>query len=676
MRVIYAGQLRDITGYGVAARGYLKALDTYLEKHPGAFELRAYSAIAANSQVLDPQELSLIEKYEFKTDEEIQEAIRSDYTLIWHVPPPMPFFADERFRTSGDCTPSLKRLVENAKVSVNFTVWETDTVPIEWKRDYEYFKPDLIVVPCEWNKKVFEAQCGIRTEVVPHVVEDTSILPQPINLPVNLSEKFVVFTMSQWTKRKGFDRLVQAYSTEFGDQEDTALVIKTYGSATHNQELIANEIKYYRSSFLLPGNKRPNVNNIILIPDFMKSENVLWLNQQADVFALLSRGEGFGLPIAESLILGKPVVVPREGGHVDYIDPEAAFFVDGEWDSCTFDVIPYDCNMNWYECSIRSARKALREAYELWKNSPLKLQSKGLQGRNHILQNGYSSYDIGKKYFEILKSVQPKKVKKPKTVKDRRQALKKKLIGCGTLEEKVEALRDSFKGETCYVLATGPSLADHTPDELREKIGDGLVLSIKQAYNMVPDITDFHFFNCANMPPPVGYPLYEHYRYNCAREEEPIIVASSNYALGQRWHSSQKHDLFFKIPIRTEIDDKFLCKTKEFEKYILENGVQRPCGPGIMCETVLYTALHLGVSKIIAIGYDYSKSKSEQSEDHEHFYGDTNKLYNQGDILSWEMQANIDSTKELYEWLKNRNVDLEVASQHSLVYSGIPRVTI
>jgi glycosyltransferase involved in cell wall biosynthesis len=39
----------------------------------------------------------------------------------------------------------------------------------------------------------------------------------------------------------------------------------------------------------------------------------MWLHQQADVFALFSRGEGFGLPIAEAIMAKKPVIVPKRG---------------------------------------------------------------------------------------------------------------------------------------------------------------------------------------------------------------------------------------------------------------------------------------------------------------------------------------------------------------------------
>ena len=56
IRIVYAGQFRDSSGYAVAARGYLKALDSYLSKNPGKFELKVYTAILVPSSRLTEEE--------------------------------------------------------------------------------------------------------------------------------------------------------------------------------------------------------------------------------------------------------------------------------------------------------------------------------------------------------------------------------------------------------------------------------------------------------------------------------------------------------------------------------------------------------------------------------------------------------------------------------------------
>ena len=675
MNIVYAAQFRDSSGYAVAARGYLKALDAYLAEHPNAFNLKIYSSVVNHSDKLLQEEIGLIEKYEFKDNSDIQKMINQDYVFIWHMPPPMLSFADERFSPSPNCGPLLERLLQCSSKNVNLTVWETTTIPIEWQRDYKYYKPDMIMVPCDWNKQVFEEHMpNIRCEKVPHIIEPHTISTdkngypkvqlKPINLPVSLTNKFVVLTMSQWSKRKGFDKLIQAFTAEFGNNEEALLIIKTYGGPEGNTESIGNHVKGLRNSLLVPGpvNTVASVNNILLIPGFVPTESIMWLHQQADIFALFSRGEGFGLPIAEAIMAKKPVIVPKEGGHIDYIDSENAFFIDGHWDTCTYGMTPYGCDGDWFECSIKSGREQLRKAYNLWKDNRSNLITMGVKSHNHILNGEYSRYKVGSTFFEKIKSLQNNEA----------NSLKKRINKAETLQQKVDLLKDSFKGETCYVLSCGPSLLDYTEKELKEKLDGKLVLAVKQAYNRVPDLVDFHFFNCANIPAPRGYPIVEHYQYE---ENEPIIVASSNYPLHTRWSKHQKHDLFFKVPIRTEIDDQFICKTKSFDDYDLSNNIERPCGPGIMYETVIYMAAHLGVKKIIAIGWDLSQTNPKDPSEYQHFYK-REDMFIKGDILPWEVTATCDASEALYKWLQKRNIELEIASNKSSLYEKIPRVVL
>jgi len=684
MNVVYAAQFRDSSGYAVAARGYLKALDAYLTEHPGAFNLKIYSSVVNHSDKLLLEEVQLIEKYEFRDNSDIQKAINQDYTFVWHMPPPMLSFADDRFKPSPNCSPSLSRLQRCSSKNVNLTVWETTTIPIEWRRDYEYYKPDKIIVPCSWNKQVFE-ECvpDVPCEMIPHIIEPHTISTnknghpmgtlRPLKLPFDLTNKFVVLTMSQWTKRKGFDTLIRSFTAEFGNNKDAVLIIKTYGGPEGDAESIGRYVKSLRNSILLPGpvNTHASENNILLIPGFVPTESIMWLHQQASVFALFSRGEGFGLPIAEAIMAKKPVIVPKEGGHVDYINTDSAFFVDGRWDTCAYGMTPYGCDGDWYECSIKSGREQLRKAYEIWKKRGNELAVMGVDAYTHVIEGPYSRYKVGSTFYEKLKDLNEPDTK-PKTILERRTALKRKVQKAPTLKEKVALLKDSFKGETCYVLSCGPSISDHTLKQYKEKLQDKLVLSVKQTYDKVPDLVDFHFFNCANTPRPKGYPLLEHYQYN---DNEPIIVASSNYPLHSRWSPFQKHDLFFKIPIRTEINDQFICKTKNFDDYDLGVNVERPCGPGIMYETVIFMAAHLGVKKIIAVGWDLSQTNPKKPNEYEHFYKDE-KMLIKGDILPWEVAATCEASKELYEWLQGRGIELELASNKSSLYEKIPRVVL
>ena len=174
------------------------------------------------------------------------------------------------------------------------------------------------------------------------------------------------------------------------------------------------------------------------------------------------------------------------------------------------------------------------------------------------------------------------------------------------------------------------------------------------------------------MPQPTGHPLLRHYKYN--ENTRPIVIASSNYELGQRWHPIQKHDIFFKIPIRTQINNEFVTVTKKFEDFVLDKTLTRPCGPGIMYETVFYTAVHMGFKEIVCIGWDL-RQKNPNHDNYEHFYEKGSEMFNKGDVLDWEIETTRNASKELYYWLKEKGVNIKVASS-SAVYDKIERIEL
>jgi len=666
MKLVYCGQFLDFTGYGIAARKYLKSIHEYLVSSDVDIDFRIYTSTVApleNSKV--PQEtLEHLELYEFKNNEELSEFISDgDHVCIWHMPTAMVLFADKRFKKTRGYDNSLSKIIKSSDKNLHFVVWETDDICKEWQEAIEYINPNKILTACNMNKEVFQ-KYSKSVDVIPHPFDlDVDRPVQPINNMGSLKDKFVVLSVSQWTKRKGFDKLVAAFLSEFNEQDDIMLVLKTYfSSEAKNIEEVSTQILEIKKCV----SPRTKNSNIVLISDYISKQKLNWLYKNSDAFSLLTRGEGFGLTINEAMLNELPVLVPSEGGHVDYIPQDNPFFVDGVWDTCVYDNFAYEPNSNWFECSVADAKAKLRKAYNMWKQNTLK--KVGEQNLEHLRSLEHFEYrNVGQSIIDSCVSTDTKQLTK---AKHKARELKKKISAKSSLEEKLSILEGSFDNETCYLLNCGPSLNDIDSDELSNFLSDKVVFSVKQAYDKFKDVTDFHFYNCSNLPSPRKKILLQHYTYE---DNSPIVVASSNYDLGKRWTPIQKVDLFFKIPIRTEINNEFVTITKDFGKYKMSETSQRPCGPGIIYETVMYMALHLGFKKIVAIGWDLSQD-SPNEKDYEHFYGTTDTLYNRGDILPWEIEVTRNATKELYYWLKENGVELELVSDKSKLYENIPRV--
>jgi glycosyltransferase involved in cell wall biosynthesis len=72
------------------------------------------------------------------------------------------------------------------------------------------------------------------------------------------------------------------------------------------------------------------VAHLTLITDDLDSTEVALLYEEADVFCLPTRGEGFGLPFLEAMSAGCAVIAPAEGGHRDVVGPDQ-LLLPGEW---------------------------------------------------------------------------------------------------------------------------------------------------------------------------------------------------------------------------------------------------------------------------------------------------------------------------------------------------------
>ena len=76
-------------------------------------------------------------------------------------------------------------------------------------------------------------------------------------------------------------------------------------------------------------------------------------------------------------------------------------------------------------------------------------------------------------------------------MKELTKQLKQDIQSLETIEERLQHLKDKYKGETAYILTCGPSLSTHDEQLLNSKLKDKLVFGIKQAYNLVSNITIF-----------------------------------------------------------------------------------------------------------------------------------------------------------------------------------------
>ena len=83
-----------------------------------------------------------------------------------------------------------------------------------------------------------------------------------------------------------------------------------------------------------------------------------------------------------------------------------------------------------------------------------------------------------------------------------------------------------------------------------------------------------------------------------------------------------------------------------------------------MLETVLYFAVHFGVSKIKTLGWDLDTHGS-------HFY--KSGVDNKGCEIPWDIEANAKAVPSIVEWLHGHGIELTTISKTSSISETVKR---
>ncbi|MFA5312388.1 MAG: glycosyltransferase [Methanomassiliicoccales archaeon] len=193
---------------------------------------------------------------------------------------------------------------------------------------------DEIWVPTEYGRKILSAsKVHPQIHVMPLGVDisryNTEIDKRKVD-GIPSMNGFVFLSVFRWSYRKGFDLLLRAYLEEFSGKDDVSLLLVSRALDVPEQQSakrIAEDFNGIRSCINKNDDELPHV--ALYVKPIPESKMPL-LYKQADAFALMSRGEGFGLPYCEAGACGLPVIATHCSGHSDFIRDDTAFVVEPE----------------------------------------------------------------------------------------------------------------------------------------------------------------------------------------------------------------------------------------------------------------------------------------------------------------------------------------------------------
>jgi glycosyltransferase involved in cell wall biosynthesis len=132
------------------------------------------------------------------------------------------------------------------------------------------------------------------------------------------AKAFRFLHVSSCFPRKGADVLLKAFGDAFTWSDDVTLVIKTFVNPHNEVHRWLDEAR----------RDRPDFPDVLIIEEDLSDERLKALYGKCHALVAPSRAEGFGLPLAEAMMSGLPVITTAWGGQLDFCSTETAWMVD------------------------------------------------------------------------------------------------------------------------------------------------------------------------------------------------------------------------------------------------------------------------------------------------------------------------------------------------------------
>jgi glycosyltransferase involved in cell wall biosynthesis len=235
---------------------------------------------------------------------------------------------------------------------IAYWAWELERVPDEWVEAArvvnEIWSPTRFVADAMRSRislPVFEMLPGVE------VGEIEPVPRASLGIPENDLVFLFMFDLQSQLHRKNPLSTIRAFQKAFRADDAATLVIKATGGDVLRADMAALR-------------QMCAADKVILVEEQMSRARAYGIIALCDCFISLHRSEGFGLGLAEAMLMGKPVIGTGYSGNLDFMSPENSMLVDYQLVEIEEDRPIYTKGNFWAEPSIDHAAFYLRYVYE------------------------------------------------------------------------------------------------------------------------------------------------------------------------------------------------------------------------------------------------------------------------------------------------------------------------
>jgi glycosyltransferase involved in cell wall biosynthesis len=241
------------------------------------------------------------------------------------------------------------------KYNIAYFAWELPEFPDAWLPSFDYY--DEIWCPSAFASAALTLKSPIPVLTMPHAisfarpVESLAVLRARFALPVDAFLFLTLFDLNSYSARKNPRAVIEAFRQSGLAAPKAALVVKVQNVAGNEADFAALQ----QSVRDLPGT--------ILLTETLSRAEIYALEAACDCFVSLHRSEGFGLALAESMFLGKPVISTDWSATAEFVTPANGCPVRATLVTLEQNHGPYAKGSTWAEPDAAHAAEQMRRLF-------------------------------------------------------------------------------------------------------------------------------------------------------------------------------------------------------------------------------------------------------------------------------------------------------------------------